>query len=78
MCISIRYLRETEKKWGVERLATDHVEMLDKLENSELARRIIQPQLLDSLIAVRRYDDNVLKERPLEEVVKTLRFAWST
>lgn len=66
------------KKWGVERLATDHIEMLDKLENSELARRTIQPQLLDSLIAVRRYENKVLKERPLEEVVETLRFAWST
>jgi glutamine synthetase len=58
-------------------LGGDPQAILKRLEESHLARRWLDPQMLAALLAVRRHELERYGGQPLEDVTSALRFAWS-
>ncbi|WP_298215802.1 glutamine synthetase family protein [Acidocella sp.] len=58
-------------------LGGDPQAILKRLEESPLARRWLDPQMLAALLAVRWHELERYGGQPLEDVTSALRFAWS-
>jgi glutamine synthetase len=58
-------------------LPTDQATALDALQDSTLVRRILGPELLSALLAVRRHEVAVFADQDLSAVADRLRFSWS-
>jgi glutamine synthetase len=61
---------------GIVALGRDHAASLDALAASSLARKVLGPELLAALVAVRRHEGE-LAASGTEDLTARLRFAWS-
>jgi glutamine synthetase len=68
---------EEAARTGAVRLPADQASALDVLEASELAHRLLGDDLLDALVAVRRYEHDTYGGQDVEAVAEKLRYAWS-
>ncbi len=59
-------------------LEADHAAILRALEGSALGARILGPEILEGVVAVRRHEADALAERTGEQIAEALRFAWSS
>lgn len=71
-------LDETERAKGhVVQLVDSQSAILERLEQSALAQSEFPPQMLEALVAVRRLEMKNYANKPIEETIQALRFAWS-
>ncbi len=59
-------------------LCTDPHIILKTMENSELAVRILGPEIVEGVVAVRRHEIDQFANKSPEEIVQAFRFAWSS
>ncbi|MEO6200039.1 MAG: glutamine synthetase family protein [Cryobacterium sp.] len=59
-------------------LAVDQSSILDALEGSTLAAKILGHDIVEGLIAVRRHEEKKFAGQSAEEIAQALRFAWSS
>jgi len=57
-------------------LPTDTGEQLARLEHSAVANRVLGPELIEAITAVRRLEHDTWGARPVEEQVERFRFTW--
>ena len=62
---------------GTVRLPADQASALDALESSDRARRLLGDDILEALMAVRRYELDTYGGQDVEAVAEKLRYAWS-
>lgn len=58
-------------------LPTDQKAALDALERSAVAAELLTPEIVEALVAVRRYEQNTFGGRPPADITQALRLAWS-
>jgi glutamine synthetase len=58
-------------------LATDQRSAIDALENSAVAAELLTPEVIEGVVAVRRYELTTFGDRPPAETTQALRLAWS-
>ena len=59
-------------------LDSDHDSILRTLEGSALAARILGPEILEGVVAVRRHEATVFASLTAEQIAEAVRFAWSS
>lgn len=62
---------------GIPRLSHDPTEAADLLETSALAQQILGPRIVQTLLAVRRWEIVAYTDTPLEDLTAALRMVWS-
>lgn len=62
---------------GLEVLPTDPAVIVDALDRSDLARRLLGDPVVDATVAVRRLEQQTFADVPLDEVAARLRLVWS-
>lgn len=62
---------------GIVALGGEQSAALDRLEDSAALARLLDPALVDALVAVRRHEVEMGKDHTIAELVERLRFAWS-
>lgn len=62
---------------GLEVLPADPAEIIDALDRSDLARRLLGDPVVDTTVAVRRLEQQTFADVPLDEVAARLRLVWS-
>lgn len=63
---------------GTVPLPSDQGVALGLLEKSDLAQRLLGPEIIEALLAVRRHEQQAYAGTDPHEVVRRFRFAWST
>jgi glutamine synthetase len=63
---------------GAVPIGRDQETGIDRLESSDLMAAILGAPLVEALAAVRRHELELVKELPLDELVRRLRFVWSS
>jgi glutamine synthetase len=63
---------------GAVRIGRDQETGVDRLANSQRMAAILGAPLIEALVAVRRHELDLTKNRELGELVRALRFAWSS
>lgn len=58
-------------------LATDQLSAVDALERSDVAAELLTPEVIEAVVAVRRYEIATFGGRPPAETTQALRLAWS-
>jgi glutamine synthetase len=58
-------------------LPTDQVAAIDAIEASAIAAELLTPQIVEALVAVRRYEITTYGGQPTVETTRALRMAWS-
>lgn len=61
----------------VDPLQADHATVLDALETSSTAAELLSPEVIEALLAVRRYELEAYGTRPPADTCAALRLAWS-
>lgn len=61
----------------VEPLRAEQATVLDALENSHTAADLLTADVINALLAVRRYEQQTYGDRPVAETCAALRLAWS-
>jgi glutamine synthetase len=67
---------DVRKRAGIRRLPADLGAALDNLEHSRLLRDALGDPLIDTFVAVRRYELNTYAARPLDEIVPLMRWMY--
>ena len=62
---------------GLDVLPTDAAAIIDALDRSDLARRLLGDPVVDATVAVRRLEHQTFAETPLDELAARLRLVWS-
>lgn len=62
---------------GVRVLSDDPKQIIDNLNDSLLARRLIGDEMIDIVVAARRYEQATFAEQSVEELADRFRLAWS-
>jgi glutamine synthetase len=62
---------------GVGTLADKHSDALDRLERSALMRTILGDEVVDAVVAVRRYEQTTYGDLPADTLADKFRLAWS-
>lgn len=62
---------------GIAILSAEPTEIIDVLDRSKLARRLIGDELVDITVAVRRYEQKTFAELSTTELAARFRLAWS-
>jgi glutamine synthetase len=62
---------------GIGVLSADPVQIIDVLDGSQLARRLLGDDIVDITVAVRRYEQKTFAEATPEELAERFRLAWS-
>ena len=62
---------------GLEVLPSDQAVIIDALDRSDLARRLLGDPVVDATVAVRRLEHETFADVPLDEVAARLRLVWS-
>lgn len=62
---------------GLEVLPTDPAVIIDALDRSDLARRLLGDPVVDATVAVRRLEQQTFAGVPIDEVAARLRLVWS-
>ncbi len=62
---------------GVPVLSADPAAIIDRLERSGLARRLLGDAVVDATVAVRRAEQQRFADQEITEVARRLRLAWS-
>jgi glutamine synthetase len=68
---------DQRKQAGIKLLASSQGEALDKLDQSSLLRGILGDEPVDSVVAVRRYEQENFAELSPDELAEKFRLAWS-
>ncbi|MCV7136804.1 glutamine synthetase [Mycobacterium hodleri] len=58
-------------------LATDQLSAVDALERSDVAAELLTSEVIEAVVAVRRYEIATFGGRPAAETTQALRLAWS-
>lgn len=58
-------------------LPTGQRDALDALEASSVAARLLTPEIVDALLAVRRYESKTFGDLPADQACDALRLAWT-
>lgn len=71
-------LSEDERQQANVRLLSDSpAAIIDTLDKSRLARRLLGDAIVDATVAVRRYEQRISAELPSDELAERFRLAWS-
>ncbi|HEY0237935.1 MAG TPA: glutamine synthetase family protein [Friedmanniella sp.] len=62
---------------GLEVLPSDPAAVVDALDRSDLARRLLGDAVVDATVAVRRLEQQTFADVPIEEIAARLRLVWS-
>jgi glutamine synthetase len=68
---------EEAARTGTVRLPADQASALDALESSDRAHHLLGEEILEALMAVRRYELATYGAQDVEAVAEKLRYAWS-
>ncbi|WP_255620793.1 glutamine synthetase family protein [Pseudonocardia sp. DSM 110487] len=68
---------EEAARTGTVRLPADQASALEALESSDRARRLLGEEILEALMAVRRYELETYGGKDVEAVAEKLRYSWS-
>jgi glutamine synthetase len=66
-----------QERFGLEVLSSDHAAVVDRLDSSDLLRRLLGDGLVDVTVAVRRYECEQLSSQTPEALTEQLRLVWS-
>jgi glutamine synthetase len=58
-------------------LPTDQAAAIDAMEGSAIAAELLTPEVIEALVAVRRYEITTYGDQPAAETTRALRLAWS-
>jgi glutamine synthetase len=58
-------------------LPTDQAAAIDAMEGSAIAAELLTPEVIEALVAVRRYEITTYGGQPAAETTRALRLAWS-
>lgn len=67
---------EVRKRAGIHRLPAGLGTALDNLQRSRLLRDALGDALIDTFVAVRRYELSTYAAKPLDEVVPLMRWVY--
>jgi glutamine synthetase len=68
----------TDNPAGVaEPLPADHAQVLNAFESSSTAADLLTPEVVEGVLAVRRYELTTYGTRPPADTIAALRLAWS-
>lgn len=62
---------------GVSLLPSDIGAIVDRLDGSGLARKLLGDSIVDAAVATRRHEVDTYGDMPIEEAAERFRFAWS-
>lgn len=68
---------EERQQANVRKLSDSPAAIIDTLDNSGLARRLLGDAVIDATVAVRRYEQRIAAELTPDELAERFRLAWS-